>query len=100
MVTDSFVAATQFWTATNIANGLNALAICIEVHSSLPSEGSAMLTFPKQMVFFSAFMWWAYSSNEYKIEGAKKTSIWRPLWDSINFCKFLIIGPKCPKTRP
>ena len=24
--------ATQFWTATNISNGLNALTICIEVH--------------------------------------------------------------------
>jgi Organic solute transporter Ostalpha len=28
------LAATQYWTVTNIANGLNALAICIEVRSS------------------------------------------------------------------
>ncbi|KAF9222240.1 DUF300-domain-containing protein [Gyrodon lividus] len=63
---------TQYWTATNIADGLNALAICIE------------------MVFFSILMMWAYTWNEYKIEGAPKTSIWRPLWDSINYTDFLI----------
>lgn len=39
------------------------------------------------MVFFSLFMWWAYSSNEYLVPGAKKTSIWRPLWDSVNYSK-------------
>jgi hypothetical protein len=27
------ILATQFWTETNIADGLNSLAICIEVHS-------------------------------------------------------------------
>ena len=37
------------------------------------------------MVFFSLFMWWAYSPDEYLIVGAKKTSIWRPLWDSVNY---------------
>ncbi|KAF8151369.1 DUF300-domain-containing protein [Crassisporium funariophilum] len=61
------IKATQFWTTTNIANGLNALAICIE------------------MVFFSALMWWAYTAKEYKrVEGTSATSIWRPLWDSLN----------------
>ncbi|KAF9566728.1 DUF300-domain-containing protein [Agrocybe pediades] len=53
---------TEFWTATNISNGLNALAICIE------------------MIFFSIFMWWAYPAREYR-EHKKRTSIWRPLWD-------------------
>ena len=33
------------------------------------------------MVFFSLLMMWAYTWNEYKFEGAPKTSIWRPLWD-------------------
>lgn len=33
------------------------------------------------MVFFSAFMMWAYTWNEYAVKGAAKTSIWRPLWD-------------------
>lgn len=41
------------------------------------------------MVFFSILMWWAYSPNEYNIPGAKKTSIWRPLWDSINYGNLL-----------
>ncbi|TFK35664.1 organic solute transporter Ostalpha-domain-containing protein [Crucibulum laeve] len=67
------IKATQYWTTTNITNGLNALAICIE------------------MVFFSAFMLWAYTANEYKRkEGAPATSIWRPLWDSINYTDFVI----------
>ncbi|KAF9244460.1 organic solute transporter Ostalpha-domain-containing protein [Melanogaster broomeanus] len=72
----SVIKATQYWTSTNIADGLNALAICIE------------------MVFFSMLMMWAYTWNEYKIEDAPKTSIWRPLWDSINYTDFLfeIIG--------
>ncbi|KAH0835606.1 organic solute transporter Ostalpha-domain-containing protein [Lanmaoa asiatica] len=70
--TFTFSVATQYWTATNIADGLNALTICIE------------------MVFFSILMMWAYTWNEYKIEGAPKTSIWRPLWDSINFTDFLV----------
>jgi len=65
--------ATQYWTTTNIADGLNALAICIE------------------MIFFSGFMMWAFSYNEYKRkEGTPATSIWRPLWDSINFTDFFL----------
>lgn len=65
------ITATQYWTAANIADGLNALAICIE------------------MVFFSVLMMWAYTSNEYRVAGNKKTSIWRPLWDSINYWDFV-----------
>ncbi|KAJ7641888.1 DUF300-domain-containing protein [Roridomyces roridus] len=60
---------TKFWTETNIADGLNALAICIE------------------MVFFAIAMWWAYTPAEYRVPG-KSTSIWRPLWDSINYMDF------------
>ncbi|TFY60687.1 hypothetical protein EVG20_g7331 [Dentipellis fragilis] len=63
---------TQYWTSTNVADGLNALATCLE------------------MILFSGMMMWAYTWNEYKIEGAAKTSIWRPLWDSINFSDFLL----------
>ncbi|KAF9493015.1 DUF300-domain-containing protein [Pleurotus eryngii] len=55
---------TQYWTVSNIKNGLNALAICIE------------------MVFFSILMWWAYTAKEYKRKtGELPTSVWRPLWD-------------------
>ncbi|PPQ85983.1 hypothetical protein CVT25_001682 [Psilocybe cyanescens] len=63
--------ATAYWTATNIANGLTALATCVE------------------MVFFAILMWWAYSVNEYRRkEGTPATSVWRPLWDSINLADF------------
>ncbi|KAJ3900145.1 DUF300-domain-containing protein [Lentinula edodes] len=64
--------ATEYWSETNIADGLNALTICIE------------------MIFFACFMWWAYTPAAYRIEGAKPTSIWRPLWDSINFSDFAL----------
>lgn len=61
--------ATQYWTETNIADGLNALAICIE------------------MVIFSAFMMYAYSWKEYtKVKGATRYGAGRALWDSINYC--------------
>ncbi|KAJ7647284.1 DUF300-domain-containing protein [Roridomyces roridus] len=65
--------ATKYWTVTNIADGLNALAICIE------------------MIIFAAFMFWAFSYAEYKRSpGKPATSIWRPLWDSINFADFAV----------
>ncbi|ETW76861.1 hypothetical protein HETIRDRAFT_442143 [Heterobasidion irregulare TC 32-1] len=54
---------TQYWTATNISDGLNALATCIE------------------MIFFAAFMMWAYTWNEYTTKGGAHTGIFRPLWD-------------------
>ncbi|KAI0656125.1 DUF300-domain-containing protein [Cubamyces menziesii] len=66
------IKASQYWTTTNIADGLNALAICIE------------------MVIFSAFMMYAYSWREYVVPGRPRTSIWRPLWDSINYSDFAI----------
>ncbi|KAJ3813928.1 DUF300-domain-containing protein [Lentinula aff. lateritia] len=75
--------ATQYWTETNIADGLNALAICIEASTSFGS-------YEKEMIFFACFMWWAYTPAAYRIEGAKPTSIWRPLWDSINFTDFVL----------
>lgn len=65
--------ATSYWTATNVADGLSALAICIE------------------MVFFSILMWWAYSFKEYHREDARPvTGIWKPLWDSINYADFVV----------
>lgn len=64
---------TQFWTSTNIADGLNALAICVE------------------MVFFSLFMMWSFNWREYRVlPGERHTSIWRPLWDSINLWDFAV----------
>ncbi|KAI0031306.1 DUF300-domain-containing protein [Vararia minispora EC-137] len=64
--------ATEFWTATNIADGLNALATCIE------------------MVFFALFMMWAYNWKEYVSPDGQKTSIWRPLLDSVNYSDFAL----------
>ncbi|KAI0690362.1 organic solute transporter Ostalpha-domain-containing protein [Cytidiella melzeri] len=65
--------ATAYWTEANIADGLNALAICIE------------------MVLFSALMLWAYSYHDYIIPGEKKTwFILRPIWDSINLWDFVV----------
>jgi len=65
--------ATKYWSTTDIANGLNALCICVE------------------MVFFSCCMWWAYTPNEFKRKsGEAPTRIWKPLWDSINYTDFLL----------
>ena len=62
------ITASQYWTEENIADGLNALAICIE------------------MVIFSAFMIYAYSWKEYTVKGAPRLGAGRALWDSINYC--------------
>ncbi|RDB25344.1 hypothetical protein Hypma_007883 [Hypsizygus marmoreus] len=65
--------ATEYWTVTNISNGLNAFAICIE------------------MIFFSAFMLWAYPWKEYKRKpGTPATRIWRPLLDCFNYSDFVL----------
>ncbi|KAJ7783231.1 organic solute transporter Ostalpha-domain-containing protein [Mycena metata] len=65
--------ATQYWTVTNIADGLNALAVCIE------------------MIFFAGLMFWSFTYNEYKRKpGTPATSIWRPLWDSVNYADFAL----------
>lgn len=66
------IKATDYWTTTNIADGLTALCTTIE------------------MIFFAAFMMWAFSSNEYADSTLPKTSIWKPLWDSINYKDFAL----------
>ncbi|KAI9508983.1 DUF300-domain-containing protein [Russula earlei] len=64
---------TKFWTATNIADGLTALTVCIE------------------MIFFSLLMMWSFNWKEYQVQpGAPHTSVWRPLWDSINLWDFAV----------
>ncbi|KAJ7279454.1 DUF300-domain-containing protein [Mycena rebaudengoi] len=72
MLAGPVIKPTQYWSETNIANGLNALAICIE------------------MVFFALGMWWAYAPREYRISGAPPTSVGRPLWDSVNYKDFAL----------
>ncbi|KAG9099097.1 hypothetical protein FRC06_005657 [Ceratobasidium sp. 370] len=63
---------TEYWTASNIADGLNALATTIE------------------MVFFACFMIWAYPVSEYIRPDLPKTSVGRPIIDSLNFSDFAI----------
>ena len=78
---------TQFWSATNIADGLNALAICIEVRAafSLLTHVSSLTGI--QMIFFSLFMMWSFTWIPYRVKVEDRhTGIWRPLWDSINLC--------------
>ncbi|KAJ7901884.1 DUF300-domain-containing protein [Mycena olivaceomarginata] len=72
-LSDRVLKATKYWTVTNIADGLNALAVCIE------------------MIFFSGFMMWAFTWNEYKRKpGTPATSIWRPLWDRFVLSDFAL----------
>ncbi|KAG8874828.1 hypothetical protein FRB98_008224 [Tulasnella sp. 332] len=68
------IKATSFWTTTNIVDGLDALATCIE------------------MMFFAALIIWAYPASEYYSDVApgKKLSAWRAILDSINFSDFVI----------
>ncbi|KAJ6604813.1 hypothetical protein DFH09DRAFT_1444122 [Mycena vulgaris] len=66
MLEGRVIKETPYWSETNIANGLNALVICIEV--TLP---------------FSPIC-------EYRKPGQPHTSIWRPLWDLINYMDFVL----------
>ncbi|KAF8578642.1 hypothetical protein K439DRAFT_1361661 [Ramaria rubella] len=54
---------TELWTATNITDGLSALATSV------------------QMVFFAGLMQWSYNVSEYANEGLGKTNIVQPLLD-------------------
>lgn len=65
------IKGTQYWTATNVTDGLSALATDIE------------------MVFFAGFMLWAYPVSEYRDPALGKTNMFRPLWDTINFSDFV-----------
>ena len=83
---DRVIHGTEFWTSTNIADGLNALATCIEAWRRFLSH-SGFLANGMQMIFFAAFMMWSFNWKEYQVQPREPhTSIWRPLWDSINLC--------------
>jgi len=61
----------EYWTASNIVDGLNALATTIE------------------MVFFAGLMMWAYRASEYKDEAqGPKRGFFKAIWDSINYADF------------
>ncbi|ORY79345.1 organic solute transporter Ostalpha-domain-containing protein [Leucosporidium creatinivorum] len=71
------IKATDYWTATNVADGLQALCTCCE------------------MVGFSALFLWAFSWKSYKEmrpEGAPSTSVFWAVLDSFNYSDFLVEG--------
>ena len=72
---------TEFWTVTNIADGLNALATTIE------------------MVIFALMMAWAYPNSEYRSKGTSAGGVGRALWDSINFCTSRALSLPFPVRR-
>ncbi|KAF8262382.1 organic solute transporter Ostalpha-domain-containing protein [Lactarius quietus] len=55
LLTDHVIHGTEFWTPTNISDGLNALAICIE------------------MIFFSIFMMWSFPWKSTSCNRASRT---------------------------
>jgi len=67
------IKASTYWSATNVANGLSALCLCIE------------------MVFFSLFMMWAYPASEYKDRNKGiKQPVWRGILDTFNYSDFIL----------
>ncbi|KAF8520864.1 DUF300-domain-containing protein [Hysterangium stoloniferum] len=66
------VKATKFWTSTNVADGLNALATAVE------------------MVLFSLFMCYAFPVSEYAYVDGPKRHPFKALWDSINIWDFVV----------
>jgi len=66
------IKGTKYWTATNVANGLSALCLTIE------------------MVFFSLFMIWAYPASEYKSEDCGTVPLYRGIIDSFNYSDFAV----------
>ncbi|GAA5866113.1 hypothetical protein JCM1840_005074 [Sporobolomyces johnsonii] len=71
------ITATEYWTATNVADGLAALCICCE------------------MVLFSIAFIFAFSWKEYRVQrptDAEHTSVFWAVLDSFNYWDFLVEG--------
>ena len=70
------IKATEYWTATNVSDGLQALCTCVE------------------MVIFSAIFVWAFSWKQYKtlrpVAGGKPTSFWRATLHSLNYSDLVV----------
>ncbi|CAD6571122.1 MAG: hypothetical protein CYPHOPRED_004307 [Cyphobasidiales sp. Tagirdzhanova-0007] len=74
LVSHGYIKATEYWTTTNIANGLNALCTCCE------------------MILFALLMAWAYPSREYhglKDQKEKRTNPLRAMLNALNFWDFV-----------
>ena len=82
---------TTYWTASNVADGLQALCICIEVGTrSFELRGDS--DFWLQMVIFALIFFYAFSSKEYRVmkpDGGKTNPFW-PILDSFNYCRSFI----------
>ncbi|KAG9015689.1 hypothetical protein FRB90_004441 [Tulasnella sp. 427] len=64
---------TQYWTESNIVDGLNALATTIE------------------MVLFALFMLWAYPASEYKDKAlGERRGFGKAILDSLNYADFAV----------
>ncbi|GAA5936016.1 OSTA/TMEM184 family protein [Sporobolomyces koalae] len=75
------IKATEYWTATNVADGLSALCTCCE------------------MVIFAACFMWAFNWSEYSqlrptVGKGKPTSVFWALIDSFNYWDFVKEGGK------
>ncbi|GAA5884504.1 hypothetical protein JCM6882_005280 [Rhodosporidiobolus microsporus] len=71
------IKATEYWTATNVADGLNALCICCE------------------MVIMSIWFAFAFNWAEYKAQAPPGAGRTNPFWgvlDSFNYWDFLVEG--------
>ncbi|KAH8921828.1 DUF300-domain-containing protein [Atractiella rhizophila] len=69
------ITATEYWTVSNISNGLNALCTTIE------------------MVLFSLLQFWAFNYHEYKLviqDERPPTSFWKSFLHSQNYTDFII----------
>ena len=70
------IKATDYWTATNVSDGLQALCTCVE------------------MVIFSVIFIWAFPWKQYKalrpVSGGRHTSFWRATFNSLNYADFVL----------
>lgn len=84
------IKATTYWTATNVADGLQALCTCVEV-CKIYHTTRAQLNGLLQMVFFAAFMLWSFGSKDYRAmrEGRPHTNSFRAFLHSQNYWDFI-----------
>lgn len=85
------IKATTYWTAANVADGLQALCICCEVRTASFVEGTS--SDQGQMVLFAIAFMFAFSWKEYAAQrplGAKRTNPFWAILDSLNYADFFV----------
>lgn len=85
------IKGTTYWTATNVADGLQALCTCVEVRTAILPLALTRPTRPFQMVIFSALMLWSFSSKDYRAmrEGRPHTNSFMAFLHSQNYWDFI-----------